>query len=396
MDLKIEKRAVDLAIAAGRKRLSPRTGLVHLFAADENASDTIPLYENFCFALALFRHRSVESVLEGKEVVERLLAFQGAEGNFPIYLHDFPRCYDPWMALKIAPILAQIERHFGSVIPAETKKKIGSALERAIRFSVARERPPIWEHRFQNLLGNRAPFSPETPEEWFHWIVSEQLGSKTIHAEIPYHPLLQAFIGGQEIQEKGEPRPSPIEWALAEAGGFSERLLKDHPAVIQSALLFPVEGAKYLPEEAVYWRGGRILWKGASKLHSFSAPGGKWTSPNEVVFDLPAHAEPEKGDLIEAAVFCDLSPETQVSIEGIKGTVFKLQETVRIDTPNLMLSLQFTLLEGAGEFSGQISRANRPSQTACRGPLLYEAFDWKIALRTLRRTGPSRIGLRIV
>jgi len=394
-ELKIQKRAIDLAVAAGRKRMSQRTGFIHFFPGEEQAADTIPLYENVCFALALFRQRSVEAVREGKDLLERLFAFQGAEGNFPVYLHEYPRCYDPWMALKIAPALFQIERHFGSVIGSDAKGKIASALDRAIRFSENRPRPPVWEHRLQKLLQREAVFTPSTQEEWFHWIVSEQLGSRPFPAEIPYQPLLQAFVGGSEIQEKGEPRPFPLEWALAESEGFSPRLLKDHPAAIQSALVFSVEGASYLPASPVSITAGRILWNGAGKLHSFSLPGANWRGSGQAFFDLPTGVEPEKGDLIEAAAFCDISPETSISVGGRKGTVFRLGEMVRIETPGLSFGLTFSLEAGQGEFCGQISRANRPAQTACRGSLLYEAFDWQIALRTLRRSGPCRISLAL-
>lgn len=128
-ELKKRLKASDLAVAAGRKRQSPRTGFVHLFAADETATDTVPIYENFCFALALFRQKTGESVLEGKELIERLLAFQTETGSFPIYLHDYPRCWDPLMPLKIASLLLILVRHFSPVLGEELREKIDRAEE---------------------------------------------------------------------------------------------------------------------------------------------------------------------------------------------------------------------------------------------------------------------------
>jgi hypothetical protein len=386
--LTVSKRVIDLALNAGRKWQSPRTGFVHLCSTDELASDTIPLFENFCFAMALFRQRSVESILEGKELVERLLAFQTPEGNFPIYLHDFPRCYDNWMCLRIAPILFQIRRHFSAVIGTEWKEKLDAAISRLLQCAGSRSRSALWEHRFLKLQGIGSDFSPATHDEWYHWIVSEQLQSSSFSVEIPYHPHLQAFIGGTEVQEKGEPRPVAIEWALAEKQGFPERLLRPHPAILQSALLFPIDNPKVLPSSPFAWipEGGRLLWRGKSKLHSFSAPGGKWKEPEKIFFQLSGSVAIEKGDLIEAAVFCDISPETDLTIEGKKGTVFQLSDFIHICTPTLKIELRFDLIEGEGDFCGQISRANRPAQTACKGTLLYEAFDWRIAMRTLRRS----------
>ena len=387
------KRAVDLAVAAGRKRQSPRTGFVHLFPNEETFADTIPIFENFCFAMALFRQKSVESIREGKELIERLLAFQTAEGNFPIYLHDFPRCYDHWMGLKVAPILLQIQRRFGNVVGAELKEKMSLAYENLMRFAAMRNRPPLWEHRYLKLQGKEFSFQPVAHEEWFHWLVSEQLNALASCPKLPYHPAFQAFIGGSESQEKGEPRPVAIEWALAEKQGFSERLLRDHPAVLQSAILFPIEPEGYVFPDSAYHvipEEARILWKGR-KLHSFSAPKGKMREPNKIFFDLSEPFIEEKGDLVEAAVFSDISSETEVTIGGKKGTVFSLGDSIEITTPSLTIKLRFDLVEGEGDFCGHISRANRPAQTACKGAFLYEAFDWRIAMRTLRRSSGCQI-----
>jgi len=392
----MKKRAIDLALNAGRKRQSPRTGFVHFYPSEEDACDTIPLFENFCFAFALLRQKNVESILEGKGILERLLFFQTSEGNFPLYLHDYPKCYDPMAGLNISPILVQTLRHFGAVIGAELKGRIGAAIERIVSFSGGRSRPPLWEHRLAKLKGERGNFSPVSPEEWFHWLLSEQMGKGPISAKIPYHPRLQAFIGGAESQEKGEPRPLPIEWFLAEEEGFSERLLSDHPASLQASLFFPAEGIESLPSVSSAWipEGSRFLWRG-SKLHSLCVPSGIFIGPGEILFSLVETPEWERGDLIEAALFSDLSPETSIWVNGKRGTVFHFGDLVRIVTPTLSLDLRFELVEGRGDFCGQISRANRPAQTACKGALQYEAFDWRIALRTLRREPRCRIALYV-
>lgn len=390
------KRLVDLAVSAGRKRQSPRTGFIHFFPAEETISDTIALFENFCFVVALFRQKSVESILEGKELLEKLLAFQTPEGNFPIYLHEFPKCYDPWMALRVAPVLVQIERRFGTVIGSDLKEKITASLARLLKFAESRARPAVWEHRFLKLQGKDADFTPSSHDDWFLWLISEQLDLSPAFREIPYHPDLQAFIGGAEIQEKGEPRPVPIEWVLAESEGFSERLLRDHPAMLHSALLFPIESPSVLPRTSclLIQDGVRLLWR-EKKLHSFSVPQGIFKEPGKVFFELKGPVFVEKGDLIEAAAFCDISPETELTIEGKKGTVFQLGDPIEIRTPLLTIELKFELLEGSGDFCGQISRKNRPAQIACKGALLYEAFDWQIALRTLRRSPDCLVALSI-
>jgi hypothetical protein len=386
------KRAVDFAIKAGRLRQSPRTKLVH-YHSIETASDTIPLFENFCFAMALFRQRTVESILEGKEILERLLAFQIPEGNFPLYLHDFPKCYDPWMGLRVAPILIQIQRRFGAVIGGELKEKIAAALPKILINAESRNRPPLWEHRYLKLQGISSSYIPKAAEEWFQWLLTEQLDALEFVHEIPYHPDLQAFLS-DEVQERGEPLPTPLEWLLAEKSGFSERLQKDHIAMLHAALLFPILEPKVLPPGpfVLIQEPPRLLWRGGGKLHSLSAPGGR-LKEGKIYFDLPEPALIEKGDLIEACLYSDISLDTDLRIDGKKGTVFPLGATVEIRTTTLNVAMRFDLEIGEGDFSGQISRANRPAQTACKGDLQYAAFDWRIAMRTLRRSPNCRLAV---
>ena len=78
--------------------LHPRTGFFH-------DNELIPIYENFCVAFHLIRQNKVAEVQEGRRLLERLFAFQAPDGNFPLYLHDYPRCFQSVMALRIAPIL---------------------------------------------------------------------------------------------------------------------------------------------------------------------------------------------------------------------------------------------------------------------------------------------------
>ncbi len=377
-DLKKQIRAIDLAVAAGQKRRSPRTGFVHLFP-NEEASDTIPLYENFCFAFALFRQKTAESVTIGKEIIGRLLAFQGADGNFPLYLHDFPRCYDFQMPLKVAPILIYLLRLFPGVL-GDLKPIIETALQKAL--SLKPPEKPLWQNRYRACMG--LPLLPVDPLEftaadWTDWVITSQLGGNS-NLELPYDPALQLLMVSSRfaIQEKGEPRPNPLEWLLAE-GQYSPRHLRDHPHQLLCAPLFPTAYAPLSLNETSF----RRYWSG-STLHSLVGKG--------VVFDLPEGIEMGRGDLFEAALYCDISPETDIFIEGRRATSFRLGDTIIIQTPRLTMNLKFELTDGAGDFCGHIFRANRPSQI-CKG---YEAYDWQIGLRTLRRSSKAQIKITVI
>lgn len=412
VDLKKAVRAADLGLAACRKRQSPRTGFVHAFAGDEAASDTIPLYENFCFALALFRQKTAESVLEGKELLERLLAFQTIAGSFPVYLHDYPRCWDFLMPLKVAPILILLLRHFGSVLGAGTKEKVERALQGLLAAAEAsraeKRHSPLWENRFLACKGEMlGPIeaSALSPAEWCDWVLTAQIAGEMGPFSVPYHPEMEAFLDGGIEQERGEPKPFAIEWALAESQGgvFSPRLLRDHLQQIHAAPLFPFEAVPIFDASPVaissHFQGMfRALWKGTS-LHSLAAfHASRIAVENDRVdleYELREEMKAGKEDLFEAAVFVDVSPETSLFIEGKKGTLFRLGEKIQAISSGVKFEIVFSLLEGGGDFCGHIYRSNRPNQTACKGPSLYEAYDWKIGLRTLRRSATAKIGITI-
>lgn len=358
----------DLAVNAGQKRQSPRTGFVHF-------DDTIPIYENFCFAFALLRQKTAESVTAGKELIAKLLAFQTENGNFPIYLHDFPRCYDFNMSLKVASILIYLLRHFSNIL-GDLKQKIEQGLQKAFSQCPG---SPIWENRYRACRGlsllpvDSARFSPS---DWTEWLITAQLAGQTDFC-LPYDPELQLFTA-QDAQEGSEPRPHPIEWLLADDSS-SMRLLKDHPHQLLCAPLFPLTYTQMqLPERAfcLYWKG--------STLHSLAGPG--------LNFFLPEGVEIGRSDLFEVALFCDISPETHIFVEGKKATSFRLFDKITIQTPSKTIDLTFILTEGSGDFCGHIFPANRGSQV-CKG---YEAYDWQIGLRTLRRSKTAQIQINTI
>ncbi len=345
----------DLILSAGRKRQSARTHFIH----DE---EVIPIYENFCFAFSLFRQKTIESVKEGKELIEKLLAFQ-VDGQFPVHLHDYPRCYDFQMSLKIAPLCIHLLRLFSPVL-GDLKPK----LEAFIAHLKAPEKPS-WENRYRAC--KNLPLLPEeNVTDWTEHLITAQLAGQT-HFSIPYDELTQTLLPN-EIQEKNEPRPTPIEWLLAE-GNYTPRLLRDHPQQLLCAPLFPITFTA-IPHTAASFR---LIWKGAT-IHSLIA--------KSLIFDLE-EVELGRNDLFEAVLYTDISPETELFVNGRKATSFQLGDTVTIQTPTKTIQVIFELTRGVGDFCGHIFRANRPEQIT-KG---YETYDWQIGLRTLRRSPQAQI-----
>ncbi len=411
MDLLDKKMlsTLDLCLTAARKRQSPRTGFVHLHHGDPIATDTIPVYDNLCFALALCRQKKAESIAEAKELLQKLLFFQNPDGNFPTYVHEFPRAYNANLSLQAAPILHWLLREFGAVLGSECRMRLESSLHMALKFAQRRleegKLTPMWALRYRAMraaMGDGCDVGDIetggfTPADWWEYSISKQL------TEVPkcscFHLGLQAYCGHlqHDRQTHFEPDCYLIEWAAAAAMDcFSPRLLKDDPRQIQLAALGPIEVFHKKISAALFQSSVaadcvfRVLW-GGSTLHSLVLPKGDF-STQEIdggwLLDLPSEYEMGRDDLIECALYCDISSDTKILINGERGTVFNLDDTVEIVSLDWKMQLKFEVEEGEGEFCGHLLFGNRPGQTSNTE---MSAYDWKIALRTLRRSPTLRL-----
>ncbi len=81
-----KRKPIELNLAAAKKRKSAQTGFIHYypFSLPLEPHDTIPLYENFCYALALLRSRLSDHVLEAKSLL--------TSTNIPIVMIDARCC----------------------------------------------------------------------------------------------------------------------------------------------------------------------------------------------------------------------------------------------------------------------------------------------------------------
>ncbi len=414
----MESNAIQLA----RSCLSPRTGFVHLFAG-QAGGDCIPIYENFCYAIALIRQKTVQGVQEGKEILLRLYPFQvmteAFYGNFPLYLHEYPRCYSPMQPLRVAALLQQLLKDFSHVLEESFKEKTRAVIERLVECARRRreEKPydPVWERRYLALINQRAPVAEcQSSAEWAEELITAQLlGVDTLRIAQLIHPALRVYCGPseREAQDQSEPRLNALE-------AWANRASPPHPQhleAIVAALPYPphdlwsgeVNGwqvrqgdgfALSFSRNRVKGSALRYIW-GGSSIHSLvilTLDAELEIIEDErgvsVYFDLPEMSDVEDNDLFEIALYCDLSEETTLRIEHKTGTIFFLSQEVQIQTPDRIIRLMFDLEEGTGDFVGQISRSNRPLQTQRDA---FGAFDWKIALRTLRRSIRARMRLRL-
>lgn len=94
-------------------------------------------------------------------------------------------------------------------------------------------------------------------------------------------------------------------------------------------------------------------------------------------------------DVIELSLYQEAHPSVSIFVNEKKANTFGWGDTIQIKTALSSTILSFTLEEGEGRFFGHIFKANRPGRP--KGEDRFEAHDWKICLRTLKRHTRCRI-----
>lgn len=137
------KQLIEMALAAGRRMQSIQTGFVHYCyqSQDEDVQQAIPVYENVLFVLALLRTRTVENMTEAKVLLEKLLAFQNDRKekslhNFPIYLHEYPNCWDHFLGINLLTPFYWILKYFGHVLGQDLKIKLEKSVKDLLTYGL--------------------------------------------------------------------------------------------------------------------------------------------------------------------------------------------------------------------------------------------------------------------
>jgi hypothetical protein len=274
--LSMRRQLVDRALEWGRRRLSAQTGFIHFHAQslDPEPHQAIPLVENSYFALALIRSHIAEQVQQGKEVIKRLLAFQGKEGNFPLYLHDYPLCQDRKMGVELLTAWHVILREYHSILGTELLQKLVNACHQLLYFcyqsDVSKPYYAPLALRLAALLSMegrkeeaQAIFQrlEQNPSEYDKlWSGSQTLGHFLLAYHIApqglperflqegfqrfqhrFHPHASVYVGPavNELQNGEEPDLTLSELFLnAWKGRLPLRALRDHPVQLLGALFF--------------------------------------------------------------------------------------------------------------------------------------------------------------
>lgn len=281
----------DMAVKWGRNRQSAQTKFLHYFNHGNNEPhDAIPLVENALFALSLFQTKTSEGILEGKGIIEALLHFQNrslelSNGNFPVYLHNYPNCHDKFTGMRLFPAFYWIYRCFHQILgndlktaletscsliiqhalklyresdlPYEIKLRLATSLQ-AWGHLVKEEQwiteGKVLENQLVNILMTEFPLTLYSPTSLAEMLVSIQLAHTSIYNSLwqPFWKHLEnrwnrdtcCYCGPSLSEFQWEYEPETTLYDLF-CGYFAEatskRTQKSHHAHLQAALIRPVE-----------------------------------------------------------------------------------------------------------------------------------------------------------
>lgn len=460
----------ELALRCGRNRQSKQTGYIHLcYHPDEDDKhDTIPVVENFLFALALLQSRTTEHIIEARTLLEKLLHFQTADGNFPVYIHEYPHCRDRFLGTHILPAFYWIHKTFSSVLGSDFLLKFTQATQSLLRYNLKMDKQAPYHlaiklaacaNGFANLWKTEAT-SVEAPRETSAWYCPSSIGDILTGLQIvypslsntPWNPFWQHLISTwhepsgtysgpplREFQQGFEPQATLYDLYLGYfSGHISERALIDNPFHLYAALIAPTN--ERIPStstqatgkiEDCQWqiqrnngyiftlleqqepgrlcpdRGRhifRLSWGNRKRVHTLVCQGGNSshttfkTSNNiiELFFELKDVIPSEDREKNrEIQFFFDMTENPEIIIQDVAATTFQLGDVVTIRSAGLQFTMQFTLEHGQGQFFGHLMPGNRPAQLPLKGPQKFNAYDWQLFLRTVRRDVPCRIKLRM-
>jgi hypothetical protein len=410
-----KRKPIELNILAARKRQKKQTGFVHYCyeSTSVNEQDTIPILENICFALALFRSRLTENILEGKIVLERILAFE-VQGNFPVYLHEYPVCRDHALSLHALPALHWIGQDFRTILGEELKLKLENTITRITEHGRAcYDRHLLSKSAAAKLWAYAKDlkfldWEPASPSDWGHFLICLQLAAPLEHhfhrAIKHWHPAILVYAGPnkRQFQEKNQPALTLYDLYMGHFfQSYSKRALQDHPIHLQAALIrsvsCPIPPSAHDPNVGLHIEEKNeipftLLWGSAEHTHSLvcslkKAAVATVVSDQEIEMDFAlSEVLPEEGgDQMEICFYCNIHNDNSIFVNDQQATVFQLEDKITIHSSKMRIELSFHQAQGEGTFFGHLSRANRPMQKSCVGENLHEAYDWQISLRTIRR-----------
>lgn len=360
----IQRDLLSFALEFASRHKSPHTGLIH-YCHEGEPHDTIPLYENFCYVLALFRTRQSANVLEAKALLTRLLNFSCHLG-FPIYIHQYPKIYSQRVNQKIYVILFHIQRLFGTFI----------------------------EEDLEAFLKNMPSFTPlknESSEALSDWLLNFQMKKESPSlTELTSHYSQKLFRKTRQFQDEvrlsNHPALTLYDFFMFDFFAKMPKWIENlTPVHLEAVVIFPLKNETLSQDEEDFL---------SISDHSFM----ELTWGDESINYSFVSFEKKEGPCFvyeggELKFYFTRFDSVEVLINGEKATFFRLKDAITIKTPLGLLMLQFDVVEGEEAlFCGHLSFSNRPNQKLKKNTL--EAHDYCFTIRAVQEEVNARLSLK--
>ncbi len=384
-----------------KERLSLETSLVHHSHEVKGSRDCIPLFENLCYCLALFRCHTVEKGVEATLLLDRLLAFQNAEGAFPTYIHDYPAISRPLGPFHALLPLHLIKVRYGHVIESRVRTRLNEAHEQLVAYCKRCAAPPLLAERLAAIEGEVAEsYQLRSSKEWAHHVLSSQLTEPVQEVSI-WHPNLDVYCGApydeRQYGSRSQKQLIPPQLSpLLVAAPLPQASLQASARIEIDRWVWNIQNGtdhsiavieQFSPSRVP--KGFHLIRALFENDISFVLPSGNY-SYQDGLFTMSEEI-PDYRDTMELSFYITRHPDVDITVEGQKATAFRKGERVGIRAGNHRIELKF---DSEDDYYGHISYGDRPMQM--EGDK-FTSFDWRIAIRTVKRVPNSqlRVGLSI-
>ena len=442
------RKAIEVALQSARKMQNKESGFVHV----ENG---VPFFENCLFCLALFRTKTHESMQEAKILLDRLLYFQQkdphlpSQGNYPVYLHDYPYCRDHYLAAKAAHALTLIQREFSQILGDSLRERLQTSLGLATCFAQElskKEALPLWmQVKIAALTGDWQFVDPSLMREQDYQAdaVGHMLASFYMTADSlednwlwryvvdTYHVPSRSYGGPafRHLQKEFHQKISLYDYMLGMlSDSMPSHCLVPQEAALQAALTVSCSDTLHDHiNRKVDGVCGSLSWH-VQHEEAFVL---SWIDEHPAVSTQPGFypcllqidgkamtLNIQKGKVFckatSSGICCDIAfdPECfqteterkkvlsfampsdglQFFVEGVAASTFALGETITIRSSTRVMTVQFEALDGDVRFFGNIGPTNRPdnckstASVKLQQPLEMQMYDKELALRHLTGT----------
>lgn len=402
------------ALKAARHYVRPETGYLHYHPTGDAPYATIPLYENFCYVLALFKTKEKEEVEKGIELLAKLLPFQNEEGLFPLYLHEYPAVRDQILSFNHLKPLVEIAK-FNAVIPF--RDKLNKAIDRCKSALILffNEKSPA---SFNAHILSKMFLEKEIPVEFSRSMGASELAEKLMHKQaeeclsLMWYPNAKRYVGPafREKEEGYEPEDNLLSHLLGHKPA-KPSLAAIHSVLINESISEPAFNPIKTEKTVDGYRFG--IWQEKDfaiscldkrpDMPQFLQPGCKVlqiiTGPHTIVlegnvgkstrFEFVENGVDIYVELKETMELEDREKQREINLffdnriairpSQKQSTLFYFNEPVELHAEK-PITLTFSVAKGQGDFACHVLNENRSSQKITK-----ETFDKAIGIRTLRR-----------